>query len=195
MKLSVYARDIIGKALAGGHASNATRARDPLIRPFSEFDEQIAALRTLQESTRGMCWIDSKCKLIPINEAAFAGVQADIQRLQSIVDHNAAVLNELDVKVSEIGLSEFSIGSLNTEKKKLLERINQIKADEIEALRPKWHAVVIIGGDRGAYDKLPEVIEAKAKTAASIAPLEAEIDRIDDQVKCLQSILGKIKRQ
>jgi len=192
MRLSVFARSAI-KAAQVGYATDASRASDPLIRPFGELDEQKASLRTLQVSTMALCWIDANGKLVPFDAAEFNAIQKEIAVLQAKIDHNAAILNELDAKATDMGIQSF--GKLHSEKNKILERIAQIKAEESDSLRSKWHAVVIVGGDRGAYDKLPEVIAAKAKTAELVEPLEAEINAIDENVQCLQAILRKIKKQ
>lgn len=193
MRLSAFARSVIQAANVNGYATDASRASDPLIRPFGEHDEQKASLRTLQESTRSMCWVDSSCQLVPLDAGQFNQVQAEIRRLEDVIAHNAMVLNELDAKATELGIQ--SLGAMHSEKSKILERINEIRAEEVDSLRPKWHAIVIVGGNRGAYDKLPEVKAAKAKTAEQIGPLEAEIDAIDNNVACLQAILRKIRKQ
>lgn len=193
MRLSAFARSAIKAAQVNGYATDASRASDPLIRPFAEFDEQKAILRSLQESTLALCWIDASFNLIPIDANQFDAVRTEILRLQSMIDHNALVLNELDAKATELGIQ--SLGAMHSEKSKILERIAEIKSEEVDSLRSKWHAIVIVGGDRGAYDKLPEVIAAKAKTAELVEPLEAEINAIDENVQCLQAILRKIKKQ
>ena len=41
---------------------------------------------------------------------------------------------------------------------------------------------------------LPEVIEARAKAAAQIEPIESEIKALNGQIRSLESILSKFKR-
>ena len=194
MTLSAYARDIINRARVNCYATDASKASDALIRPFGELDEQRASLRALQEATIGLCWFNSEGKLVPFNEAEFAGIQREITNLQAKIDHNTKILNELDGKVAELGLTEFSISKLKGKIEKLRSQINQIRAEENDSLRSKWESVVSLGGNRATYDKLPEVIEARAKAAAQIEPLEAEIKALNGQIRSLESILSKFKR-
>ena len=194
MRLHDFARDIINRARANGYATDASKASDPLIRPFRELDEQRATLMSLQGSTLALCWVNAEGKAVPFNEAEFNSVQKEIAALQAKIDHNAAILDKLDAKVAELGLTEFSIGKLKSQKEKLRMEIAQIRAEESDALRSKWESVVSLGGNRGTYDALPEVIEARAKAAVQIEPIEAEILAMDRQIRDLESILSKFKR-
>jgi chromosome segregation ATPase len=194
MTLSAYARSIINVAKVNCYATDAFKARDPLIRPFGEHEDQKASLRALQEATIGLCWVNSEGKLVPFNEAEFTGIQKEIAVLQAKIDHNTKILNELDSKVAELGLTEFSISKLKGQIEKLRSQINQIRAEENDSLRSKWESVVSLGGNRATYDKLPEVIEARAKAAAQIEPLEGEIKAFNAQIRSLEAILSKFKR-
>jgi len=194
MRLSAYAHDIINRARANGYATDASKASDPLIRPYGEHDEQKGTLMSLQGSTLALCWVNAEGKAVPFNEAEFNSVQKEIAALQAKIDHNAAVLDNLESKVAEQGLSEFSLAKLKGQKEKLRGQIAQIRAEESDALRSKWESVVSLGGNRGTYDALPEVIEARAKAAVQIEPIEAEILALDRQIRDLESILSKFKR-
>ena len=194
MRLHDFARDIINRARVNCYATDASKASDALIRPYGEHDEQRASLRALQEATIGLCWVNSEGNLVPFDEAEFAGIQREIAAIQAKIDHNAAVLDTLDAKVVELGLTEFSLAKLKGQKEKLRGQIAQIRSEESDALRHKWEAVVSLGGNRGTYDKLPEVIEARAKAAAQIEPIEAEIKALNGQIRSLESILSKFKR-
>jgi chromosome segregation ATPase len=194
MKLGTYARDIINRARVNCYATDASRASDALIRPFGEHEDQKASLRALQESTRALCWVNAEGKLVPFNEAEFAGIQKEIAVLQAKIDNNSSVLDKLDAKVAELELTEFSIGKLKGEIEKRRGQIAQIRAEESDSLRSRWEAVVSLGGNRGTYDKLPEVIEARAKAAAQIEPLEGEIKALNAQIRSLESILSKFTR-
>lgn len=194
MRLSAYAHDIINRARVNCYATDASRASDALIRPFGEHDEQRASLRALQEATMGLCWVNSEGKLVPFDETAFNNVQREVAVLQTKIDHNTKILNELDIKVAELGLTEFSLAKLKGQKEKLRMEIAQIRSEESDALRHKWESVVSLGGNRATYDKLPEVIEARAKAAAQIEPIEAEILAMDRKIRDLESILSKFKR-
>ena len=194
MTLSAYARSITSVAKVNGYASDASKAGDALIRPFGEHDKQRASLRALQESTRALCWIDATGGAVPFDEAEFNQVQKEIAALQAKIDHNDDVLDTLDDKVAELGLAEFSLAKLKGEKEKLRGQIAQIRSEESDALRHKWESVVSLGGNRATYDKLPEVIEARAKAAAQIEPIEAEIKALNGQIRSLESILSKFKR-
>ena len=119
MTLSAYARDIINRARVNGYATDTSKASDPLIRPFGEHDDQRASLRALQEATIGLCWVNSEGNLVPFDEAEFAGIQREIAALQAKIDHNTKILNELDSKVAELGLTEFSLAKLKGQKEKL----------------------------------------------------------------------------
>lgn len=195
MKLGDYARQISRKADVEGYAADKSRAGDPLIKPFAEFDRQKASLRALQESTVGMCWLDDKGHMIPYDAGVFAKVQAEIQRLQSVIDHNANVLDELEDMVRELGLDEdkFSLARINGEKSKLLESIELILAQPDKALAHKWKAVVEVGGGREMYEALPDVKAARQKAIEEIEPLEAEITVLDSQIRSLESILRRLK--
>ena len=194
MRLHDFARDIINRARVNCYATDASKASDALIRPFGEHDEQRASLRALQEATIGLCWVNSEGKLVPFNEAEFAGIQKEIAVLQAKIAHNTKILNELDAKVAELGLSEFSLAKLKGEIEKRRGQIAQIRSEESDALRHKWEAVVSLGGNRATYDKLPEVIEARAKAAEKIAPIESEIKAFNAQIRSLEAILSKFKR-
>jgi chromosome segregation ATPase len=194
MRLHDFARDIINRARVNCYATDASKASDPLIRPFGEHDEQRASLRALQEATIGLCWVNAEGKLVPFNEAEFAGIQREIAVLQAKIDNNSSVLDKLDAKVAELELTEFSIGKLKGEIEKRRGQIAQIRAEESDSLRSRWEAVVSLGGNRGTYDKLPEVIEARAKAAAQIEPIEAEIMALNAQIRSLESILSKFNR-
>lgn len=202
MKLSVYARDIAKRADLNGYAADRFAAADPLIKPFAEFDELAASITPLKESTMALCWIDSKCKLSPVNEAEFSRVQKEITALQAKIDHNAAVLDELEAKVEELqiqledrnGQEVFSLGKIEGEKKRLLGEIAQIRADEADSLNAKWRAVLEVGGNQEMFAALPEVQAMRKKTADQIAPIEAEIKELDGKVQILNSILSKIKK-
>ncbi len=194
MRLHDFARDIINRARVNGYATDTSKASDPLIRPFGEFDEQKATLKSLQVSTMALCWIDANGKLVPFDSAEFNAVQKEIAALQGKIDNNSSVLEKLDAKVAELGLTEFSISKLKSQIEKLRSQINQIRAEENDSLRSKWEAVVSLGGNRATYDKLPEVIEARAKAAAQIEPIEAEIKALNAQIRSLESILSKFKR-
>lgn len=194
MRLHDFARSIINVAKVNCYATDASKASDALIRPYGEHDEQRASLRALQEATIGLCWVNAEGKLVPFNEAEFAGIQREIANLQAKIDHNAAVLDNLESKVAEQGLSEFSLAKLKGQKEKLRGQIAQIRSEESDALRHKWEAVVSLGGNRGTYDALPEVIEARAKASVQIEPIEAEILAMDRKIRDLESILSKFKR-
>jgi len=194
MTLSAYARDIINRARVNCYATDAAKAGDALIRPYGEHDEQKTTLKSLQVSTMALCWVNSEGKLVPFDEAEFAGIQKEIAVLQAKIDHNTKILNELDSKVAELGLTEFSLAKLKGQKEKLRGQIAQIRSEESDALRHKWEAVVSLGGNRGTYDALPEVIEARAKAAAQIEPLEGEIKALNAQIRSLEAILSKFKR-
>ncbi len=96
--------------------------------------------------------------------------------------------------VAELELTEFSIGKLKGEIEKRRGQIAQIRSEESDSLRSRWEAVVSLGGNRGTYDKLPEVIDARAKAAEKIAPIESEIKALNGQIRSLESILSKFKR-
>ena len=194
MTLSAYARSITSVAKVNGYASDASKAGDALIRPFGEHDKQRASLRALQESTRALCWIDATGGAVPFDEAEFNQVQKEIAALQAKIDHNDDILDALDDKVAELGLAEFSLAKIKSQKEKRRGQIAQIRSEESDALRHKWEAVVSLGGNRATYDKLPEVQEARAKAAAQIEPLEAEIKALNGQIRSLESILSKFKR-
>lgn len=194
MTLSAYARDIINRARVNGYATDASKASDALIRPYGEHDEQKASLRALQEATIGLCWVNSEGNLVPFDEAEFAGIQKEIAVLQAKIDNNSSVLDKLDAKVAELELTEFSIGKLKGEIEKRRGQIAQIRSEESDSLRSRWEAVVSLGGNRGTYDKLPEVIDARAKAAEKIAPIESEIKALNGQIRSLESILSKFKR-
>lgn len=194
MRLHDFARDIINRARANGYATDASKASDPLIRPFGEHDEQKGTLMSLQGSTLALCWVNSEGKAVPFDETAFNNVQKEIAVLQSKVDHNTKILDALDAKVAELGLTEFSLAKLKGQKEKLRGQIALIRAEESDALRSKWESVVSLGGNRGTYDALPEVQAARAKAAEKIAPIESEILAMDRQIRDLESILSKFKR-
>lgn len=202
MKLSDFARRTIKQADLNGYAHDRFAAADPLIKPFAEFDELVASITPLKQSTMALCWIDSKCKVVPVNEAEFSRIQKEIAALQAKIDHNAAVLDELEAKVEELGIQMedrngqeiFSLIMIEGKKKKLLGEIAQIKADEADSLNQKWRAVLEVGGNNEAFAALPEVKAARKKTADKIAPIEAEIKELDGKVQILNSILSKIKK-
>lgn len=194
MRLHDFAHDIINRARANGYATDASKASDPLIRPFGELDEQRASLRALQQTTIGLCWVNSEGKNIPFDPSEFAGIQKEIVALQAKIDHNAAILEKLDAKVAELGLTEFSISKLKAQKEKMRSNINQIRSEENDSLRSRWESVVSLGGNRATYDKLPEVIDARAKAAEKIAPIESEIKAFNAQIRSLESILSKFTR-
>ena len=194
MRLHDFARDIINRARVNCYATDAFKARDALIRPYGEHDEQRASLRALQEATIGLCWVNSEGNLVPFDEAEFAGIQKEIAVLQAKIDNNSSVLDKLDAKVAELELTEFSIGKLKGEIEKRRGQIAQIRSEESDSLRSRWEAVVSLGGNRGTYDKLPEVIDARAKAAEKIAPIESEIKALNGQIRSLESILSKFKR-
>lgn len=195
MKLGDFARHVTKEAELRGDATYRYLANDLLIRPFTEFDRLKASLRTLQESTVGLCWLDDKGHAIPYDVGVFARVQAEIQRLQSTIDHNAAVLDELEAMVRELGLTDdqFSIARMHGEKSKIQESIEQIRAYPDKALAHKWKAVVEVGGDREMYEALPDVKAARQKAIEQIEPLKAEIAVLDGQIQSLESILRKLK--
>jgi hypothetical protein len=196
MKLGDYARHISKKADIEGYASDKSRASDPLIKPFADYDRQKASLKTLRESTLGLCWIDATRKAIPYDVGAFARVQDEILRLQSTIDHNAKVLDELEDMVRVLGLDDdkFSFGRLHGEKSRIQESIEQIRAYPDKALAHKWRAVVEVGGNREMYEALPEVSAARQKAVEQIDPLKAEIAVLDGQIQSLESILRKLKQ-
>ena len=195
MKLGDFARDVTKLAELRGEATYKYRANDPLIRPFADYDRQKASLKTLRESTLELCWIDATGKAIPYDTGVFARVQVEIQRLQSTIDHNANVLDELEDMVRELGLSEdqFSIARMHGEKSKIQESIEQIRAYPDKALAHKWKAVVEVGGDREMYEALHEVRAARQKAVEQIEPLKAEIAVLDGQIQSIESILRKLK--
>jgi hypothetical protein len=195
MKLGDFARYISRKADIEGYAADKSKANDLLIKPFINFDGQKERLKALRESTLGLCWIDGKGKSIPYDAGEFARVQAEIEALQSKIAHNAKVLDELEAEAQELGIKEdlFSLGRLHGEKRKLNERIDQIKAQPDKDLAHKWKAIVEIGGDRAMYEALPEVQAARQKAQEEIEPLEAEIAYLDRQIQSLESILRKLK--
>lgn len=194
MRLHDFARDIINRARVNCYATDASKASDALIRPFGEIDEQRARLKLLQESTRALCWIDATGGAVPFDEAEFNQVQREIAVLQAKIDHNDDILDALDAKVAELGLAEFSLAKIKSQKEKLRGQIAQIRSEESDALRHKWESVVSLGGNRATYDKLPEVIDARAKAAEKIAPIEAEIKALNAQIRSLESILSKFTR-
>ena len=194
MRLHDFARSIINVAKVNCYATDASKASDALIRPYGEHDEQRASLRALQEATIGLCWVNAEGKLVPFNEAEFAGIQREIANLQAKIDHNTKILDELDSKVAELGLTEFSLAKLKGQKEKLRGQIAQIRSEESDALRHKSESVVSLGGNRASYDALPEVIEDRAKAAVQIEPIEAEIMALNAQIRKLESILSKFKR-
>lgn len=202
MRLSDFARRTIKEADLNGYAHDRFLAGDPLIKPFADFDELVASIKPLKESTIGLCWVDAKCKVVPVNEAEFAKAQKEIAALQAKIDHNAAVLDELEAKVAELGIQMedrngqevFSLNMMEGARKKLLGEIDQIRADEADSLNQKWRAVIEVGGDQNMFLALPEVQEIKRKTAEKIAPIEEEIRALDGKVKALQQILWEIKR-
>lgn len=195
MKLGDFARHISKKADVEGYAADRSKANDPLVKPFINFDGQKVRLKALRESTLGLIWIDGKGKPIPYDAGEFARVQTDIGALQSNIDHNAEVLDELEAKIDELGIKEdlFSLGWMHGEKRKLNERISQIKAQPDKDLSHKWKAVLEVGGDRAMYEALPEVQAARQKTHELIEPLEAEIARFETYIQSLESILRKLK--
>jgi len=79
MKLGDFARYVSRKADIEGYAADRSKATDPLIKPFINFDGQKARLKSFQESTLGLCWIDSKGKAIPYDAGEFARVQTEIK--------------------------------------------------------------------------------------------------------------------
>ena len=194
MTLSAYARDIINRARVNGYATDTSKAGDALIRPFGELDEQKTTLKSLQGSTLALCWIDATGGAVPFDEADFDQVQREIAVLQAKIDHNDDILDALDAKVAELGLAEFSLAKIKSQKEKLRGQIAQIRSEESDALRHKWESVVSLGGNRATYDKLPEVIDARAKAAEKIAPIEAEIKALNAQIRSLESILSKFTR-
>ena len=194
MKLGDYARHISQEADVKGYAADKSRANDPLIMPFIDFDREKAELKALQESTLGLCWVNAKGKMIPYDAGEFARVQTEIERLQDKVDYNACVLSELEAKVIELGIEHFSLNMIRGEKSKIQERIEQIRAQPDKDLAHKWKAIVEIGGDRAMYETLPEVEAARQRAAELIEPLESEIKVLDGQIESLASILRKIKR-
>lgn len=194
MKLGAYAHDLINRARVNCYATDASKASDPLIRPFGELDEQKTTLMSLQVSTMAMCWIDANGKTVPFDSAEFNNVQREIANLQAKIDHNTKILDNLDGKVAELGLSEFSIGKLRSQIEKRRGQIAQIRAEESDSMRSRWEAVVSLGGNRATYDKLPEVIDARAKAAEKIAPIESEIKALNGQIRSLEAILSKFKR-
>jgi hypothetical protein len=195
MRLGDFARYVSRKADIEGYAADKSKANDLLIKPFINFDGQKERLKALRESTLGLCWIDGKGKSIPYDAGEFARVQAEIEALQSKIAHNAKVLDELEAEAQELGIKEdlFSLGRLHGEKRKLNERIDQIKAQPDKDLAHKWKAIVEIGGDRAMYEALPEVQAARQKAQEEIEPLEAEIAYLDRQIQSLESILRKLK--
>jgi len=195
MRLGDFARQISKKAEVAGYAADKARANDPLIKPFVDFDGQKERLKSFQESTLGLCWIDDKGKVVAYDPAEFARVQAEIEKLQSKIGFNAKVLNELEAKIEELGIKEdfFSLSRLHGEKRKLQERIEQIKAQPDKDLTHKWKAVAEIGGDRSMYEALPEIQTARQKAQKEIEPLEAEVALMDGQIQSLESILRKFK--
>jgi len=194
MRLHDFARDIINRARVNCYATDASKASDALIRPFGELDEQKTTLMSLQVSTMALCWVNAEGKAVPFNSSEFNSVQKEIAVLQAKVDHNTKILDALDAKVAELGLTEFSISKLKAQKEKMRSEINQIRAEENDSLRSRWESVVSLGGNRATYDKLPEVQAARAKAAAQIEPLEAQILALDRQIRDLESILSKFKR-
>ena len=202
MKLSDFARRTIKEADLNGYAHDRFLAADPLIKPFSDFDELVASIKPLKESTIGLCWVDAKCKVVPVNEAEFVKAQKEIAALQSKIDHNAAVLDELEAKVAELGIQMedrngqevFSLNMMEGARKKLLGEIGQIKSDEADSLNQKWRAVLEVGGNQEMFAALPEVQAIRKKTAEKITPIEDEIRVLDGKVKALEQILWKIKK-
>jgi len=195
MNLGDFAHHISKKANIEGYAADKSRASDPLVKPFADFDRQKARLTELQRSTLGLCWLDDKGKVVPYNLAEFGQVQTEIRNLTGKIDHNTKVLVELEAKVQELGISEdmFSLGRMHGEKRMLLERIEQIKTQPDKDLANKWKAVLEVGGDRAMYEALPEVKAARQKAQKEIEPLEAEIALLDGQIQSLETILRKLK--
>jgi|WetSurMetagenome_2_1015567.scaffolds.fasta_scaffold03055_3 hypothetical protein len=195
MRLGDFARQISKKANREGYAADKSRANDPLIKPFADFDGLKAKLKSLQESTLGLCWLDAKGKMIPYDENVFARVQTEIQDLTGKIDHNSKVLVELEAKVQELGIREdmFSLGRMHGEKRMLLERIEQLRTQPDKDLAHKWKAVLEVGGDRAMYEALPDVKAARQKAVEQIKPLESEITVLDCQILALETILRKLK--
>jgi len=193
MRLGIYARDIINRARVNGYASDNFAASDALIKPYGTHEEQRASLKELQQATITMCWIDSEGKLVPFDSMKFAALQREIGLLQSKVDHNSKILDKLEDKVEELGLTEFSLSKMKGHIEKKRSKINQIRADENYDLRHKWEAVVATGGSRADYDNLPEVRAARIKSAEQIEPLELEIKAISANIRSLESILSKLQ--
>lgn len=193
MKLSVCARDIINRAKVNGYAADSFMASDALIKPFGVQDEMNASLKELQQATITMCWIDAEGKLVPFDSMKFAALQREISLLQAKINHNSKVLEKLDDKVEELGLTEFSLSKLKGHIEKKRAQIKQICADEDYDLRHKWDAVLKTGGSRADYDNLPEVRVARIKSAEQIEPLELEIKSINATIRTLESILSKLR--
>jgi peptidoglycan hydrolase CwlO-like protein len=143
-----------------------------------------------------MCWVDRECEVVPYDPGEFAKAQDRIQALKEKVDHNQRVLEELEAKVAELGLTEdrYSIRTLRGERLKAQEMMDFLRMQTDQRLRPKWDAVLEVGGTREMYEKLPEVVAANQKLQAEIEPLEQKIKVLDEQIAALDAIVSKFRR-
>jgi len=181
MTLREYARRITAEAQARGYAADRYKADDPIVQPFAVLDKQQAALKSQMDKIMAMCWVDRECEVVPYDPGEFAKAQDRIQALKEKVDHNQRVLEELEAKVAELGLTEdrYSIRTLRGERLKAQEMMDFLRMQTDQRLRPKWDAVLEVGGTREMYEKLPEVVAANQKLQAEIEPLEQKIKVLD----------------
>lgn len=191
MKLSQFASHITKEAEVRGYATDKSRAADPIVKPFSIFENQKKQLLSLQESTLRSCWIDDKKKIVPFDPAGFEALQSDINHLQDAISKNELVLDELEKAVEDMNIDRMSLGILKMERSKALDEIEFLKAEPDKALTHKWRAIQEIHGSRDMYENLPEVQAAREQAAAKIAPIQARIEVLSAQIERLEAILAK----
>lgn len=192
MRLGEYARAVIARAEAYRYASDEFLAGDPLIRPFGILDRMKRELRNLQESTRALCWVGAGGEMIPFDENEFAAAQSQISTLQAMISHNEAVLAELEDKVQELGVEEYSLLKLRDARRQLEAEVEQIRTRPERDLAHKWHAIVEINGSRQTFETLPEVKAAREAAAKKIEPILVEICVLDARMSSLEEILRKL---
>jgi len=184
------------EAQARGYAADRYKAQDPIVQPFVELDKQQAALKTQMDSIMKMCWVDRDCNVVPYDPGEFTKAQDKIQALMEKVNHNSKVLEELEETVQKLGLTEdrYSIRTLRGERQKSQEMMDFLRMQTDQRLRPKWDAVLEVGGTREMYEKLPEVVAANQKLQAETQPLEEKIKVLDEQITALDAIVSKFRR-
>jgi len=165
------------------------------VQPFVLLDKQQVALKSQMDSIMAMCWVDRDCNVVPYDPGEFTKAQDKIQALMEKVDHNQRVLEELEAKVSELGITEdkYSIRTLRGERMKAQEMIDFLRMQTDQRLRPLWDAACKIGAQE-MYEKLPEVVVARQKLQAETQPLEQKIKVLDEQITALDAIVSKFRR-